>query len=625
MTGTTRHRRFRRTCCACSRRPIGRSSAEISRRPRPLTGGCSPAPRLQAGPVGTRHGVVTARPRLPGMAALRRGAGSRAAPEACRAAARAAIAAGPGAPGPERLSAARRYLDMTARGSSDPGPAPEELEGAGLAGAAIRADGRGRPRLANARGAGPNRTRRRRGPSPGRVHCRALRPNRWNGRAAASGSMSGSPWPHAWGWARPGPWAWESCSCSAIRLSRAVLRLAERDGRGLAIPRGHATARGLYRAVIRAAAAYYDASVVVLAVLISAVPFGLVYGLATAAPVPGWAVPAAVLLCVVWLALAAPLARSLRFRPLEQAAGRPLRESEAPALWAMTSEVARVVGTRPVDEIRLVSGADIGVIERGRPRDKRRDRATRCLMLGMATFDGFPLSAFRAVLAHEYAHLLHRDTARSGRRRAAHRSSEHDAVLDRVLARERVVEPRLALRLGVPSFLQAGHAGGRPIRRGACRPRRRAGLRHGPDDRGPPPRHPPQCRTRRRTGTRGRRELAEGRRPTRRADAQHARNALPVDRRADQGGDRRSPAPGPHPPDPRPSPGAPPRDRAGIARSRPAGSRRLRRPGWKGRERSGPLVALRRSGGRPGGIPAPLRRGGAGATRSARRACHPRR
>ena len=164
--------------------------------------------------------------------------------------------------------------------------------------------------------------------------------------------------------------------------------------------------------MIRAAAAYYDASVVVLAVLISAVPFGLVYGLATAAPVPGWAVPGAVLLCVVWLALAAPLARSLRVRPLEQAAGRPLRESEAPALWALTSEVARVVGTRPVDEIRLVTGADIGVIERGRPRDKRRDRSTRCLMLGMATFDGFPLPAFRAVLAHEYAHLLHRDTAR---------------------------------------------------------------------------------------------------------------------------------------------------------------------------------------------------------------------
>jgi hypothetical protein len=109
--------------------------------------------------------------------------------------------------------------------------------------------------------------------------------------------------------------------------------------------------------------------------------------------------------------MAVPLARSLRVRLVEQAEGRPVRESEAPALWALARDVAQVVGTRPVDEIRLVTGAEIGVGERGRPRDKRLGRSTRCLMLGMASFDDFPLPAFRAVVAHEYAHLLHRDTA----------------------------------------------------------------------------------------------------------------------------------------------------------------------------------------------------------------------
>jgi tetratricopeptide (TPR) repeat protein len=342
--------------------------------------------------------------------------GSAPAPEACRAAARAAITAGPGSAGPDRLAAARRYLDMTARrtalSSRGPGPAPEELE--------VRAW------LAQQSGRTDEAVRAWQSLAARRPESYAMAP--WS--QSRTDPLPNPP-PRPVEWSSSGNWEHVRlalAACLALgaawavglgilfllgdALSRAALRLAERDGRGLAIPRGHATARGLYRAVIGAAAAYFDASVVVLVVLISAVPLGLIYGLATAAHVPGWAVPAAVLPCAAWLALGVPLARSLRVRPVEQAEGRLVRESEAPALWALAGEVARVVGTQPVDEVRLVTGADIGVSERGRPRDKRAGRATRCLMLGMATFDGFRLPAFRAVLAHEYAHLLHRDTAR---------------------------------------------------------------------------------------------------------------------------------------------------------------------------------------------------------------------
>jgi tetratricopeptide (TPR) repeat protein len=64
-----------------------------------------------------------------------------------------------------------------------------------------------------------------------------------------------------------------------------------------------------------------------------------------------------------------------------------------------------------VDEIRLLGGTNISVQERGRWRDRVRGRGRRTLFLGMGTFDGFSPGAFRAVLAHEYGHFLHGDTA----------------------------------------------------------------------------------------------------------------------------------------------------------------------------------------------------------------------
>jgi tetratricopeptide (TPR) repeat protein len=337
-------------------------------------------------------------------------------PEACRAAALAAMATGPGRPSPERLAAGRRYLDMAARRAADasrePGPAPEELEA--------------RVWLAQQSGRSEEEVR----------EWQAL-VARWPERYALAPRPDTrvdpppSPPTRQVEWSVSGNWehvrlvlatclvlgsVWAACLGILFlvgdALSRATFRLAERDGSGMAIPRGHVMARRLYQAVIRAAAAYYYVSLAFFTVLIMAVPVGLVYGLATSAQISGWAVLTAVPICVVWAAVAVPLARSLRVRLVEQAEGRLVLESEAPALWALVGEVAQVVGTRPVDEIRLVTGATIGVGERGRPCDKRMGRSTQCLMLGMAAFEGFPLPAFRTVLAHEYAHLLHRDTAR---------------------------------------------------------------------------------------------------------------------------------------------------------------------------------------------------------------------
>jgi tetratricopeptide (TPR) repeat protein len=193
-------------------------------------------------------------------------------------------------------------------------------------------------------------------------------------------------------------------------LSWLILRTADRDGRGRPIPPWQRPLRWAYRVVIWSAGLYYYVSLAVLVAVVLAVPGSVVYGLATAPRVPGLAVLAALPLSLVLVVLGVPLARSLRVQFVETTEGRPLREEEAQGLWALAREVAGRVGTRPVDEIRLVTGAGIAVQERGRWRDKRRGRSVRCLRLGMATFDGFAPDDFRAVLAHEYAHFLHGDT-----------------------------------------------------------------------------------------------------------------------------------------------------------------------------------------------------------------------
>src|SRR5262249_22083716 len=87
------------------------------------------------------------------------------------------------------------------------------------------------------------------------------------------------------------------------------------------------------------------------------------------------------------------------------------RAEEAPGLWDLTGEVARDIGTRPVDEIRITSGTELAVYERGSMKERAQDRAHRILILGVGLLNDFKQNAFRAALAHEYGHLSHRDTA----------------------------------------------------------------------------------------------------------------------------------------------------------------------------------------------------------------------
>jgi hypothetical protein len=91
--------------------------------------------------------------------------------------------------------------------------------------------------------------------------------------------------------------------------------------------------------------------------------------------------------------------------------GRSLQYEEAPGLWDLSRAVAVNLNTRPVDDIRITPGTELCVYEKGTLRERSQDKAQRVMLLGIGVLNDFKQNGFRAVLAHEYGHFTHRDTA----------------------------------------------------------------------------------------------------------------------------------------------------------------------------------------------------------------------
>jgi Zn-dependent protease with chaperone function len=91
--------------------------------------------------------------------------------------------------------------------------------------------------------------------------------------------------------------------------------------------------------------------------------------------------------------------------------GRSLPPEQAPELWALTADVARRVGTRPIEAIYITPGTEIAVTERGSLPGKLMGRGQRCLILGLGVLPEMQEQTFKAILAHEYGHFSNRDTA----------------------------------------------------------------------------------------------------------------------------------------------------------------------------------------------------------------------
>jgi tetratricopeptide (TPR) repeat protein/Zn-dependent protease with chaperone function len=194
-------------------------------------------------------------------------------------------------------------------------------------------------------------------------------------------------------------------------LSVVTLKSAESDDPNVAITPLQRNLRRAYRVVINVAALYYYISLPFVALLAIAAAVGFGYGVLMLGRIPVKLLGLVFLFGVAMISTIWSSIRSLFFRLKDEDPGRAVSIEEAPRLWAVAREVAARVGTRPVDAIFLTPAAEVAVFERGRWSDKARDRARRSLILGMGVVDGFRLDPFRAVLAHEYGHFLHRDTA----------------------------------------------------------------------------------------------------------------------------------------------------------------------------------------------------------------------
>ena len=193
-------------------------------------------------------------------------------------------------------------------------------------------------------------------------------------------------------------------------FSKAALRWIEASDPDAATATGHARLRTAYRWLMNIAGAYYYASMPIVILLLLGFAASLVYGAVMVRHMP-FRVFRLMPYCFGAILIIYPVIRSLFIKLENEDPGRALGEDEAPGLWALAREVARTVGTRPIDEIRITPATELAVYERGSLRRRARDQGQRVLVLGIANLDDFEQDAFRAVLAHEYGHFRHGDTA----------------------------------------------------------------------------------------------------------------------------------------------------------------------------------------------------------------------
>lgn len=191
-------------------------------------------------------------------------------------------------------------------------------------------------------------------------------------------------------------------------LSKITLRSAERADPNLPLSAGERKLRTFYSILINVAGIYYYISLPIVLIMVLGICGGVIYGFLAIGWVP---IKLTIVIGIGALLTIAAMIKSFFIKSDTSDPGRLLRREEAPGLWQMVEDVARDMGTRPVDEIRLTPGSEVAVYERGHWREKLRDKATRILLLGTGVLNGFKQDGFRAVLAHEYGHFSHRDTA----------------------------------------------------------------------------------------------------------------------------------------------------------------------------------------------------------------------
>ncbi|HEV7745072.1 MAG TPA: M48 family metalloprotease [Pyrinomonadaceae bacterium] len=191
-------------------------------------------------------------------------------------------------------------------------------------------------------------------------------------------------------------------------MSRKTLRSIESGDPNTSATSSDISLRKWYRILINLAGFYYYMSLPVIIFLVIFVASAITYGFFMADRIP---IKLVAILCVGALVTVYKMIRSLFLKIESDDPGRSLSYEEAPGLWDLARAVAAAVGTRAVDEIRITPGTDLAVYEKGSFRERSNDKAKRILIVGGGVLNDFEQTGFRAVLAHEYGHFSHRDTA----------------------------------------------------------------------------------------------------------------------------------------------------------------------------------------------------------------------
>ncbi|HZM99869.1 MAG TPA: tetratricopeptide repeat protein [Pyrinomonadaceae bacterium] len=191
-------------------------------------------------------------------------------------------------------------------------------------------------------------------------------------------------------------------------MSRKTLSSLEAANPNSPASESELTLRKWYRRLINVAGLYYYISLPVVIFLVIIVAASIIYGFLMLGRIP---IKLVAILVIGGLITIFTMIRSLFIKVESVDPGRSLNYEEAPGLWDLTRTVAACVDTRAVDEIRITPGTDLAVYEKGTLRERSQDKAKRILILGIGVLNDFKQNGFRAVLAHEYGHFTHRDTA----------------------------------------------------------------------------------------------------------------------------------------------------------------------------------------------------------------------
>ena len=183
----------------------------------------------------------------------------------------------------------------------------------------------------------------------------------------------------------------------AMRSARKPPQQATRNATGLS-----SVVRRVYSGVLFLSCVFYYISIPIVMLLVIAAGAGIIYAFFAMGRIP---VKLVIGVVIIVGATVVSMIKSLFIRRSDEAPGMLLELAKHPRLRALLDEVAKRIGTRPVNNVYLTPGTEVAVMQRG------KGQRERCLILGIAALDGMMIRPFKAILGHEYGHFTNRDTA----------------------------------------------------------------------------------------------------------------------------------------------------------------------------------------------------------------------